>query len=615
MKEWQKPITTRRYLHPPMSERIVTLWSEGKIILGDIEVLSGPSMPEYNTLICCGIWPVFGKDCNSIDFKKTENLMQSNGIPVHGIQNVHGKLKLELEAFCDIKRKCSCYVRMNITNVSEEPVEEQVGLLLRTGREHELVFDAPDLYASYDPDVEVWKKAECTWSLQAEEYRDSDYFLCPKDGEKLLFEKSKGLLYANVALEPGEQNEFVFLLGKGVSKAFDYAAERQETIAFYEKELKRITHPSVLMEQDSEKLHLMQNLTLQMLQCFTKPVREDFVLCRQGGLQRRVWPYEALYVLEALGKLGDFSDYIEPTIDAYFSVMQAEDGEIVPLGIHWAMATANVLYSFAEYAIYAGQDYFEKNREKAIRAFCCIRNIRASTKSEEGVQVGLYPPLQSCDSDLVFQSWTNTDAMNLLGLQKFYEVLKLYDDAYADEVEQEYQSYYQVMTECFERAKALSNPEEGICLTSFVPGMPGDETKFAFGPLTGTVAWALGLGSGDIDGLLAYKKLHGTIHEGLYWRMPDYYRMVDSDGVMRMWYTTLEEYYWFAVFQRLGRTDACRQIIESILQYSTTKDGYMVERYHERDPYFCPWSPNASGNGRLLLMLLASDGNENQAVS
>ena len=32
--------------------------------------------------------------------------------------------------------------------------------------------------------------------------------------------------------------------------------------------------------------------------------------------------------------------------------------------------------------------------------------------------------------------------------------------------------------------------------------------------------------------------------------------------------------------------------------------SYMVERFHEDNPWFIPWSPNASANGRLITMLL-----------
>ena len=37
MNSWQKPITTRRYLQPPKSEKFYTLWAEGKLVFGDIE--------------------------------------------------------------------------------------------------------------------------------------------------------------------------------------------------------------------------------------------------------------------------------------------------------------------------------------------------------------------------------------------------------------------------------------------------------------------------------------------------------------------------------------------------------------------------------------------------
>jgi hypothetical protein len=79
--------------------------------------------------------------------------------------------------------------------------------------------------------------------------------------------------------------------------------------------------------------------------------------------------------------------------------------------------------------------------------------------------------------------------------------------------------------------------------------------------------------------------------------------MHDEDGVVRMWYTTLDEIYWFDTFLRLGHKDKCREIIDSTIKYAMTDEFYMTERFHENDPWFTPWSPNASGNGRLIIML------------
>lgn len=605
IKEWQKPITTRRYLQGPLSERIVTLWSEGKIVFGEVETCEDLRMPDYGTLLSCGVWPVFGKDLQSLDFKKVENIMMENGIPVHSLRNTYDDLAFELEAFCDIKRKSTVFFRIKIKNISSTAVCEQIGFLLRTGLEQGLVFDAPDLYKSYAPDVDVWKKLPATWKNTGGEYRDGDYFL--RTTGDFGFDESRGLMYADIALGADEEVEFDFVLGKGDSEDCGHDGMRASVVCFYENELKRITKLPDRLKSDKEKHQFINNLVIQMLQCFTKPIGEDFVLCRQGGLQRRIWPVEALFALEALDELGDFDDYIEPVIDVYFSKMQQEDGEIVPLGIYWASASAAVLYSFADHAMHVGRRYFEKYREQAICAFNFIRKTRASTVPAEGVMQGLYPPKRSCDCALVFQSWTLTDTMNLIGIRKFSEALRIFDDPFAREVEAEVTSYTASIKECFDRAKALTEPNDGIRLTSFVPGMAGDDTLFAFPPLAGHITHAVEVDSDDVDSLIFNMNKRGRIHEGLYWRMPEHYYRHDEDGVVRMWYTTYDDYYWFDTFLRLGRYEEANQVIESTLKYSVTAEGYMLERFHERDPYFCPWSPNASANGRLILMLLANE--------
>ena len=39
------------------------------------------------------------------------------------------------------------------------------------------------------------------------------------------------------------------------------------------------------------------------------------------------------------------------------------------------------------------------------------------------------------------------------------------------------------------------------------------------------------------------------------------------------------------------------------MRYGMSAEFYMQERYADNDPAFCPWQPNASANGRLILML------------
>ena len=49
---------------------------------------------------------------------------------------------------------------------------------------------------------------------------------------------------------------------------------------------------------------------------------------------------------------------------------------------------------------------------------------------------------------------------------------------------------------------------------------------------------------------------------------------------------------------------AMRDRAKEIIDDAMTSEYYMIDHYHENDPYFCPWSPNASANGRLINMLL-----------
>ena len=101
-----------------------------------------------------------------------------------------------------------------------------------------------------------------------------------------------------------------------------------------------------------------------------------------------------------------------------------------------------------------------------------------------------------------------------------------------------------------------------------------------------------------VDAVMNFLKADGIYCRGLYGHMPY------PDGNMHIWYTTNPEYYWFLTWMRLGRREDASEILESMFRYSMTDEYYMVERYADNDPYYGPWSPNASGNGRMIIMLL-----------
>ena len=124
-------------------------------MLGQVELAPGPTVPKYTEVVSFGIWPVYGQDALAADFKTAEYTVREDGAPVHQLNNAFGCLQVSMEAFCDTARKTSVYAAFAVTNPSKQP--ERFGLLLRTGLESQLIFDAPDVYKSYAPEVQVWK--------------------------------------------------------------------------------------------------------------------------------------------------------------------------------------------------------------------------------------------------------------------------------------------------------------------------------------------------------------------------------------------------------------------------------------------------------------------------
>ena len=63
-----------------------TLWAEGKVLLGEIEVNPGPEKKDYNTVMCHGIWFTDSMG-NSADFTQVKNKITDDGPPIHTIEN------------------------------------------------------------------------------------------------------------------------------------------------------------------------------------------------------------------------------------------------------------------------------------------------------------------------------------------------------------------------------------------------------------------------------------------------------------------------------------------------------------------------------------------------
>ena len=606
-KNWQRPRTTRLYIHPPKSERIFTLWREGKFCFGEIDT----PITDYLIQTSSALWFVDGEG-EQLDFRNAEYVMQPNGIPVHGLRNSVGDLEAQWETFATCERFSTCYIKLTLTNKGDKPMTDRFGFALRTGQEKKLLFDSPDNYGSYAPKLDYWDAIPATWKQDGAIFRDGERTL--RSWGELAFTlcQDTGFAYADFTLAPRESRSVYFAYAPTDFACGDYDALREQTFCFWEKELSRINKLPEALANDPEKALLIQNLVVHILQCFCYCKGHDYLLSRQGGLQRQIWTGEADRVLEALPLIGDFDDYVEPTIDTYFNVFWTETGEVVPFGIWWAMQTANVLYTFSRYAMERGKEYFVKYREQAVKSFRWMRKTRASSVDSGNLVAGLYPPLSSCDDDLVFQNWNITDPNNISGLRAFWAACQQFDDPITAEVAAELDDYVAVMRKYWD-LRVGKNKDSDELPAYYAP--LGDNAPYEKSFLFTATVWytieAIDVPVEDCEKFIRYLTRRKLKAGGLYHKMPGVLGPVGSmkhgyNGVGKpvVWYVSPAEFAFFLYFMRHGSRERCAEIIREQIRFAMTDEYYMVERFHEDDPWFVPWSPNASANGRLIYMLV-----------
>ncbi len=601
--EWQRPKTTRRYIHPPKAERMFTLWREGKIIFGEIEA---PVNKPYGDIISQGVW--FTVNGEQLNFKEAENIIRDDAIPVHGLRFSLGGIDLEIESFSSFERKPTCYIKARLTNKTDKSQKTGLGFMLRRGVEQILVFDAPDVYVSYEPDIGVWRNLPESFEKKENIFRDGEIFFT-SDRE---FEYNGGEYSFEATLGAGESTEFIFSFGKGEAVPFDYKTQLEKALKAWEKELSRINK---LPEIGIENKKTVRNLAVQLMQCFCYTTTTDELYARQGGLQREVWPMESMTVLDSLSRIGDFADYIEPAIDTYFTFFSTESGEMKPFGCGWAMVTANILYSFANYSLQKGEDFYKKYADEAYRSFLWIKNTRVK---EEGIDEagyreakGLFPSMQCSDDPLKFQAWSFTDIYNMIGLLELARAAEKYGDCRAEEILSEYEDYLDRMTTEWKKYISAFDGSDELKVP-YSPAVPDEVIypNYEFGSFVCTFVDGVDVPLSDFERIDNYYRRRGVFRGGLYYRMADKKNdyacreNLDENGKCVVWYVCHDEYRIFKYYMRHGLRDKAAEILRDNSRFAMTDEYYMCERYNQKNPWFAPWSPNASASGRTINMIL-----------
>ena len=607
--QWTKPKTTRRNLQPPKAERLINLWVDGKILFrrvydgsDEIDKKNGHEFWEKEEGV--GLWMLHGENREMFDFRNAENIITSDGVPVHGLKFWLGDVAVEMEAFCDTERKSTCFVKVSAKNNTNQELSQMLSFLLRTNKMQRLA-GAADHYHSYNPKVEIWK-TECpsTWKQDRSVLTDGMHVLSLYGDFLPVWDQEAGVLDWKLNLSAGETQELFFILNKGETVDSDYDKQKEKTELFWRRELARLNKLPDSWKQDPETMKMVRHMVAQMLQHVTCCEGKDYFFLRQGGLRCIGFPGDTMWAFEILARLGDFSDYLEPVFDTYFNVMQQQDGEIVNIGIYWAMITSTVLFSFGQYCKYsgeAGRRFYDKYRDKAFAGFDWIKRTRQQTADSDTLVRGLFPPLRACDYAQVYQNWQITDNYNIMNMKPFAELTKLYADPRAEEVQEEIDQYVAVMRRCIQPYLEAQKDSDEL----YIPLCPDGNDRVLVK---------------DDYPMYHYPKfiINGII--GLEYSEKIYRWLINSNrsngvfygrtivGEQRsVWYISAAEISWFQLWMMTGNYERMREILRTQREYTVTEEYHMMERIVIGQPYYLPWTPNVSAMCRLLWMMLAVD--------
>lgn len=618
-EEWKRPFTNKRYLHPPFAENMFTMWPDMMVICGDIvEITRGYDSAGYRILV--------GEKQQAPDFKQVEYFTREDGAPIHRIRQNLGDYTIEMEGLCSIERIPTSFVRISLINHTTKEVKDEIAILPRTGKEYYMRGTEVDGYAQYNTNVHNWGYLSGTWHPEelgnTTVLTDGSYSMLVKYTEKqcnLAWQGAqKGLdwyrrhvLKIDFTLAPGEKKDIFCGFGHGMVLDFDYETEKKKALAFWNEELKRIK----LYPGGTQYKPMINNLVMHLLQMFCYPVGKSYCLPRQGGIQRVIWPVEAVEFLMALDRIGDFYDYTQKAYETFFFTLQCKEGEdrggVQNLsGQRWGSITGGSCFGCARHLLYRkDKAVFERFREPLLLAFEWMERQRDKTRDGAYEGVGIFPPMKSCDWPDIGQSWGLTDGTNLLGYRYLAEAFAYFEDPKAEQIQAAYEEYMQ----CMKTILAKEVAKEDASLDElYLPEKIGEEkldppsgAYFADGPGILIRAGVIEAGSDIAVKVENWFRNRNLMKNGLTGRM--------NSGILsylsadpwagHTWYTSFSDLYWFYNWMESGEIEKAKETLFAQFQWGMSKEYYLLERYADNDPYYTPWMPNASASGRLIMMM------------
>ncbi len=619
--QWQRPKTTKLYLHRPLGERLALLFP-------DFKLLSLPLSDNGVHLGQNGVGIIFlhGEKMQAFDMEETVFSPVEGGVPIYEMTG-KGECLVKLEAFAGKERNPTVYFKITLENDTFAPVSGSIGVLPRSGQEKYMINQHQEGYSPYCPNEKNWYMLKRTW-ISTDEKR-------AKSNMGYLYIKSEGLRLSWIS-EPLEDKHFApadyFKIDydlrpsqkavfTGAIRAnepiddFSYDEEKDEALEFWRKEISQIrNYPDT---SDAKITDIYKHNVVQCLQMLARYEGSNKISVRQGDIGRFCFPGEAAQLLYSLDRAGLFSYTCQAYKDAVerWLVKDGENCGMISGGSD--NATGTMLYSLCRHLLLAEdkeetdyflpyivsmRDYIEKQRY---------------AKREGGFEF-IFPAKNGADIGRSGQFWIFTDSNNCMALGSMCEVLgRLGSDEYV-KTKMIYDSYRELLCDIRDLLHRGHEDEEQFILPHILGVSFEDSENYSY--CTDGAPYLLYTGFIE-PGSRLHKQMEnffirrGQFEKGLTGRATSCSSMWDEaffGGYGDVWFTMKSELYWIRAWMSSGEKDKAKKTLNACLTYGMTEEYTVSERYCSIDPWYCPWQPNGSGSGYLLEILLEFFGVRNK---
>lgn len=345
----------------------------------------------------------------------------------------------------------------------------------------------------------------------------------------------------------------------------------------------------------------------------------------QGGFSSfsTVYGWESSNYLPVMDRQG-FHDEVGRVLDYFLTTQHGHKGPEGDIStaegsfrphIHWMCETGAILGIFADHAIFSGD--FARLRKDAgalLKAARWIQGQRARTRDllpdgSRSTHYGLMPPGRATDwPDIGYSLFT--DAYTWRGLDKLARAFEVAGFAEAGWLRTEAEDYRQCILASMkavlpetaaELSKTPSNREQGekpvlVSHSALLESMLIDSRDDLVKRIEDSLRR-----SGGMDDLFATRM--PEMEDATLLKIQE----KSAGGEIDLYYVNSSEKVWHRVWLERGERMKALRYFYMTLAYSTSRDVHVAsERFCPQLVWLLPWQPNASGNGRILEMIINS---------